>query len=254
MRTVLVEQFCSWSAWRTRMSCKRVHDVGIRLVFLERDREHHVEEVRAVVELGFRVDQRLSDRRLVSGRRDRPRLAQQPGGRALERLGALHLDDVGVVAACGVHHRREDRHRVALGGEAVVVLVEPLVQHLVAGHHAAPARELIGRRQLAVDDEPRRLEEGAVLGHLLDRDATVPQDPALAVDEGDRRLARAGIAVPVVERDDTRLGTQLRDVDRNLVLGPDHDRQVVRLALHLECRRLGHRLLPLRCDDPGPLG
>ena len=58
---------------------------------------------------------------------------------------------------------------------------------------------------------------------LLDRDAAVAEDAGVAVDEGDRRLARAGVHEAVVERDQPGLRAELRDVDAELVLGAAHD-------------------------------
>ena len=52
------------------------------------------------------------------------------------------------------------------------------------------------------------------LDELLDGDAAVAEDAGVAVDEGDRRLARAGVHEAVVEGDEAGLRAQLRDVDR----------------------------------------
>ena len=46
------------------------------------------------------------------------------------------------------------------------------------------------RRQLAVAQQPRDLEERRLLGELLDRIAAIAQDALVAVDERDRALAR----------------------------------------------------------------
>src|SRR6185436_16450964 len=101
---------------------------------------------------------------------------------------------------------------------------------------AREARELLARRQLAVEQQPRDLEEGALLGELLDRVSAVAQDPLLAVDEADGGAARPGVAVAGVERDQARVLAQARDVDRALVLGPFDDRERVRLAVVLQRR------------------
>ena len=65
----------------------------------------------------------------------------------------------------------------------------------------------VGR--VPVDQEIGDLEERALLGELLDRDAAVAQDPLLAVDEGDRALARARVRIARVERDVAGLRAQL---------------------------------------------
>jgi hypothetical protein len=63
------------------------------------------------------------------------------------------------------------------------------------------------------------------LDELLDGDAAVAEDAFLAIDEGDRGLARAGIGEPVVESDEPGLGPELRDVHPELVLGTADDRE-----------------------------
>ncbi len=70
-------------------------------------------------------------------------------------------------------------------------------------------------------------------GQLLDGNAAILQDALLAVDESDRRLGRARVAVAVVERDVAGLGPQLADVDRVLVL-PSPRRPAVRIPCRPE--------------------
>ena len=83
-----------------------------------------------------------------------------------------------------------------------------------------------GGRQLAVDDQVGRLDEGGVLGQLLDRIAAVAEDAGLAVDEGDGALAGAGVAVALVVGDVAGVGAQIADIDRLLALRADDDGKV----------------------------
>ena len=69
MRTVEVEQFCSWSACRISSRSSASPRTGVDLVVLGRHREHHVQEVRRVAKVVARVDERLADRLLVASRR-----------------------------------------------------------------------------------------------------------------------------------------------------------------------------------------
>jgi hypothetical protein len=97
-------------------------------------------------------------------------------------------------------------------GVAAEALEEPahlLVNHGVAGHVIVEILLLRSGRQLAIEQEIAGLQEIAVLGELLDRVATIEQDPVLAIDIGDLRLAasRRGEARivgedvgPIVER------------------------------------------------------
>ena len=68
--------------------------------------------------------------------------------------------------------------------------------------------QLLGGRQFTVDQQVADLDEGRLLGELLDRVAAVAQDAGVAVDVGDRRLGRRGVDEAAVERRVTRLGEQ----------------------------------------------
>src|SRR6185503_4924972 len=100
--------------------------------------------------------------------------------------------------------------------------------------------ELLGGGQVAVDEEVADLGEGGLLGDLLDPVAAVAQDALLAVDEGDRALAGAGVAVAGVEGDGARLRAQRGDVDPHLALAAHDDRELVLFAVEDQlCRAHG---------------
>ena len=87
------------------------------------------------------------------------------------------------------HDRGKHRHRRR-------VLREPLEDalHLHLDRRVLPEAEpellpLRRVRELAVDDEVGGLDEIAFVGQLLDRDAPVPQDALVAVQERDGALA-----------------------------------------------------------------
>ena len=88
-----------------------------------------------------------------------------------------------------------------------------------------------GVGQLAEDEQVGHLEEGALLGELLDRIAPVAQDPGVAVEEGDRAAARGRVhegrvvgheaEVSVIDLDLPEVGRPDRAVrDRQLVAVP----------------------------------
>ena len=60
--------------------------------------------------------------------------------------------------------------------EAVVEQPHVLVQHRVPAELVAELFELVGRGQLAVDQQVRDLDEIAIRGQLLDRVAAVAED------------------------------------------------------------------------------
>ena len=127
--------------------------------------------------------------------------------------------------------------------EPVEEAFDVLVQERVSPDAEPELVELGARGQVPVDEQVRRLEEAGrvALDEVLDGDAAVAQDALVAVDERDRGLGRAGVDVSVVERDEAGLGPQLRDVDRELVLGASHHREVDLLVTVAELgRRLAH--------------
>src|SRR6185437_8518054 len=76
-----------------------------------------------------------------------------------------------------------------------------------------------GRRQLTVDQQVGRLDEGGLLGELLDRVAAVAQDARVTVDVGDGGLARGRVDEADVEGDVAGLLHQLRDLVGVVALG-----------------------------------
>jgi hypothetical protein len=110
------------------------------------------------------------------------------------KVASLSISNVRVVAGACVDHRGEHRHRLRVGGEPLVVHLEPLVDHLVLGQELAEAQQLLLGRKLAPDEQPRYLGEGGVGRDLLDRLAAIAEDPLLAVDVRDGALARRGAA------------------------------------------------------------
>ena len=218
------------------------------LVGLGRHREHHVQEVLGVGQVVARVDEGLADRLLVREGGDRRRLGEQADDVEVLLLLAAALRVVGRQRG---DHRRQHRHRVRGRREAVEQLLHVLVQQRVAGELVLEALELGGRRQLAVDQQVADLGEGGVLGDLVDRVAAVAQDPLLAVDKGDRARAGARVAVRRVVGDGAGGAAQRGDVDSDLVLGADEDRELVLLALQQQLG-LFHLASPLVDAGPAP--
>ena len=200
---------------------QRVDDGGGDLVRLRRHREHHSQEVLDQVERVVGVEERLPDRLLVRVRRDRRDLGDQPDDRLLNLFGVVRVFALLVERRHRAHDRRQRRHRVCVLRKAVVEALHVLVQHRVRADLVAELVPFGHRRQLAVDQEPRGLEERRVLlvGERFDVVAAVTEDPGVAVDVGDRRFGGTRVDVAVVERDEAALGPQLGDVDRVLAFG-----------------------------------
>ena len=98
--------------------------------------------------------------------------------------------------------RHQHAHRVRVVVETFEKsLADVLVDVGVIRDLVHPRVVLLGRRQLAVDQQIRDLEIRRLLGQLLDRIAAVAQDALFTVELGDRRRSRgsgaeAGIGEP----------------------------------------------------------
>ena len=89
-------------------------------------------------------------------------------------------------------------------------------------------------RQLPVDQQVADLQPRGVLRELVDGVAAVAQDARVAVDVGDGRAARRGVAEAGVERHESGAGQQLADVDRRRPLRRRPDRHLLVAAGQVE--------------------
>ncbi|GAA3062234.1 hypothetical protein GCM10020000_51890 [Streptomyces olivoverticillatus] len=155
--------------------------------------------------------------------------------------------------------------------EAVEEALDVLVQQGVLGDLTLERRQLVDRRQLAVDQQERGLKEAAALGQLLDRVAAVAQDALLAIEVGDRGFVGSGVAIAGVQGHQTGLGAELADIDALVADGavdhrvavfavpvPQYYRVVAHVIPHRRCastsRCPDYPYLPPHLDDARALG
>ena len=178
-----------------------LHDLGIDLVGLGGDREHHVEEVRAVRERVLRIDERLADRLLVRERRDCAHLRDEPRDGDVDLVLVVDVERVGVVAR---ERARPWRESMAIGcavdgkPSKKCFMSSWMSEWRVSSVEKRLSSLLV--RQVPVDEQVRRLDERRLLGELLDRDAAVAEDALLAVEERDRALRRRRVHERGVDR------------------------------------------------------
>src|SRR5581483_8625435 len=137
-------------------------------------------------------------------------------------------------------------HRVRVVTEALHQPLHVLVHEGVVGELVRPALELRRGRELAEDEQVRRLEVGAALGELLDRVAAVAQDAAIAVDERDRAADGRGVEERrVVARESRVVVRDLRLLQRRRADRPVLDRhlEAPSRAVVGDRDRVGHRSL-----------
>ena len=158
------------------------------------DREHHVQEIGAVAQVGIGIGERQAQRAAVGEGGDRADLADQPCGGFLERLVVFQGEELLVMAGQVAQGGREDGHRRGIRRNVLELVLQALVQQLVGRQKSAEPLEFVGVRQPPEDQQPGRLDEIGLVGELLDRDAPVAKYALVAVEEGDRAATDARIA------------------------------------------------------------
>jgi hypothetical protein len=144
IRTVEVEQFCSWSAWRRG----NILVVGFR--------EHHVEEILHVAEVLPWVNERQALAHPVGCGGNGADLGNQQGGGIIKKFEVLFPVIAGhfrIVASEGIEHGAEDRHGVGLGRKALEVVLEINVQPGPLSHFGPEGVQFLLVRELSVNDQ-----------------------------------------------------------------------------------------------------
>ncbi len=155
--------------------------------------EQHREEVLGVVELVVGVDVGEAEAVPVGERRQRRHLGDQPDRRHVALLGIVDVLGVWIEGRQRPDLGEQHPHRMGVVAEALVELLDVLVDEGVVDDVEHPAPQLRLGRQLAEDEQVGDLEIARVLTELLDGNPAMLEDPRLAVDVGDRRAAGGGV-------------------------------------------------------------
>ncbi len=169
---------------------------------------------------------------LVRGRGDRRNLRDDAMGKNLAMARVIDVHRVVIERRHRRHHAREHRHRVRVVLEAVEESQQRFVDHRVVLDGVREFGELLGGRQLPVDQQVRHFQEVALLGQLLDRVAPVQQHTVVAIDESNFTFARRRGHEARVERKHAVFLGEIADAEH---IGPE------RAALHFGERLLAGR-------------
>ena len=185
----------------------------IDLVRLAGHAEHHLKEIRRVIELVARIHEGLADRIFECRRRNRRHFCDH-ADRCDVALGWIVDVDGVVIEGC----KRADRpyhhgHRVCVTAEAGEEPVHLLMDHSVVGDAVHELRILLLVRQLAVKKEVAGFQEAAVLGEFVDRIAAMEKDALVAVDKGNVGFARRRRREARVVGEDSGLAEKGGDID-----------------------------------------
>ena len=203
--------------------------------------EHHIQEVTAVAAFRFRVHERFADARLVGEGGDGADLGDKARGRKFECAR-----DVFVVVeargekAHGVHDGTQNAHRVRARRHFAEEVQQVLVQKRILGEERAEMPELFRSREVAVNQEPRRLGECRLLGEIFDGVASVTENAFFAIHVGDGALGAACVQVAVIKRDQSRFLAEGTDVETVFVLGAFNHGELEALSVVIQGRFVGH--------------
>ena len=200
----------------------RQHRIGF--VGFARGREHHVHEILGVGQAVLRVHEGLAFVVFVTPRRHRRHLRDQP---VRHDLALMRIEDVHVFVIKR-RHRTGDadhhRHRMRVAAETAKHVFHLVVQHGVVADRLHECHFLLSRRQFAVQQQITHFHVVGLVRQFLDGIAAVIQQPFVAVDVGDRRIAAGGRGEAGIVGE-VALRSQRADVDHRLAVGALLDRQ-----------------------------
>ncbi len=213
---------------------ERGGQVVVDVVLFDGSTEGEAEVVLDVAEAVLRVLERLTDGGLVRVRGQRRHRTDETKRCFLDVLRIVGIEVLAVERAEAHDACGEQHHRVAAAREGTVELTEALVEHHALGDLRGEIVELRLGRELAVDQEVGNLKERGLLSELLDRVAAVTQDALLAVNVGDRRLARSSVDETGVQGGVPGGSEDLRDVQTAGPFGRRYDREIELSFVYLQ--------------------
>ena len=182
-------------------------------VLLDRQREHHVQQVLRVIEVVARVTERLADIQFVSGRRDGRQLCEDSVRENITMLGVRSVHFIVVIRRHRADDGRQHGHRMGVVTEALEEIEHAFVEHRMRAYRVVELIELGWSRQVTVQEQVGDLQEIRMLRELLHRVAPVHEDALFAVDEGYVRFAATCRNEARVIREHPLGLIEFRDVD-----------------------------------------
>ncbi len=150
----------------------------------------HVHVIARVAELGIGVDIRQAQPMPISIGGQGGHLGDQPHDLAAAHRRIADVPRLRIEGRKRGHHRHQRAHRMGIVMEGLQQLLHVFRNQQVLLDLAVPGGQFSLGGKLPVQEKERDFEERAVFGKLLDRVAPVSQDAAIAIQIGDRTLAR----------------------------------------------------------------
>ena len=235
-----------------RLDQPRVGLVG-RLAHLEQ----HGQEVGRVGEPVVGVDVRLALLVPVDERTQRRHLGDHPGDLRLPDIGVGDGARIGIEGGQRTDRGHQHAHRVRVVAEPLDELLAVLVQEGVVRDVVHPLVQLTLSRQVAVQQQVGHLQEGGVLGQLLDGVAPVLQDSLISVDVGDGAATRGCVDEAWVVRREARValtGGDLLEIRRPDRAVRDRELVVASGPVVADAERVRHSRNLRGARPPRPVG
>ena len=107
----------------------RVHMIGFR-----RHGETHMQEIRRIIQIIARIDERLANRIFIGHRGNRRHLGDQADRCHLALVFVVDIGAVVIECRHRAHDTNHGRHRMRIAAEATEKIVHLFVDHRVIGH------------------------------------------------------------------------------------------------------------------------
>jgi len=137
------------------------------------EREHHVQEIAAIGEVGVREHERQAEGFAVAEGGNGAYLAHEFGHGHGKLVHVQNFQQVRMVVAQGIDDRRKDRHGLPARGKAVEMMQQSFVEQLLLREQIAKVRPFLGGGKLTENEQHRGFDKGTVLGQLLDGNAAI---------------------------------------------------------------------------------
>ncbi len=148
----------------------------------------HVHVILRIAELWIGVDIGKAHAMPVRACRQRRHLSDQPDNLFLTALRLQSVAHIRIEGGKGRHSADQNAHGMGIVMEAVHEFLDVLVDQSVTHNQQVPVFEFLQGWQLPSQQQKCHLQEGTVLGKLLDRIAAIAQDPSVPIQVRDGTL------------------------------------------------------------------
>jgi len=230
-RTVEVEAFCSWSGVQRKDDVERARQHRVGLVILARHAEHHVHEVRGVIEVVPGIHERQAGGVAIGQRDDGRQLSDDAMETDIPVLNTGVVHAMMVECRQRARHADDDRHGMRVAPETVVETGQLVMHQGVMTDDVFKLVFLRRIRQFAVAQQVGDFQEVALFGQLLDGITAIQQFTLVAVNESNGGLTTGRRQETGIIGEISGLTTQGTDIDHIIPMRTFQYREISRFAV-----------------------